>query len=264
MIILQEKIKDMKSPCAQRKSPLILVGAVCALVGALLAGCNNSFPESNALTGNNFGASDHAALAQVADPYFASTTPGATGYKIGPLDVLDVTIFKAPELSRSVQVGTNGMINLPLIGDVRVAGKTPAMAERDVATKYNAGYLKSAQITVFVKEYNSSRVTVDGAVKEPGVYPTRGHDTLTSVISLAKGLDQETADTEVVLFRSQAGARSAARYDLASIRAGNSPDPAIQPGDVIVVEESMMKNSFKVFTKLLPLANPIAYAFIGL
>lgn len=184
---------------------------------------------------------------------------------MGPLDVLDITVFKAPELSRSVQIGTNGAINLPLIGDVPASGKTPAALERDIATKYNAGYLQSAQVTVFVKEYNSSRVTVDGAVREPGVYPTRGHDTLMGAISLAKGLDKETASTEVVLFRaSEDGTRSAARYDLGAIRSGRSPDPAIVAGDVIVVEDSMTKTTFKLFTQILPVGSPMAYLMVAL
>lgn len=236
-----------------------------ALLGAYLAGCNNSFPESGAARQEGFRSTDQSALAHAAAPFVASTTPGAAGYKIGPLDVLDVTIFKAPELSRSVQVGANGLINLPLIGDLKATGKTPNALERDIAMKYNSGYLKAAQITVFVKEYNSSRVTLDGAVKEPGVYPTRGQDTLTGAIALAKGLDKETASTAVVVFRTEAdGARSAARYDLGAIRAGQAPDPAIQAGDVIVVEDSMAKATFQTFKQMLPVASPLTYLLVAL
>lgn len=236
------------------------------LFGGLLAGCNGYSPDDTPPSSAHSSRSgDQAALAQAAAPYVASSTPGAVGYKIGPLDVLDITIFKAPDLSRSVQVGTNGLVNLPLIGDVPASGKTPAALERDIASKYNGGYLRSAQVTVFVKEYNSSRVTIDGAVKEPGVYPTRGHDTLMGAISLAKGLDKETASTAVVLFRTDAdGTRSAARYDLAAIRAGTSPDPIIQAGDVLVVEDSMTKATFNIFKQIIPVGSPLSYFLVAL
>jgi polysaccharide export outer membrane protein len=238
------------------------VAVLCLTLVALLPGCNNSSPET---AGQSYAAGNSSTLAQASAPYIATTTPGAAGYKIGPLDVLDVTVFKVPELGRSVQVATNGAINLPLIGDVHASGKTPSALERDIAAKYNAGYINSAHVTVFVKEYNSSRVTVDGAVREPGVYPTRGHDTLMGAISLAKGLDKETASTEVMLFQAnEDGTRSAARYDIATIRSGKQADPAIHPGDVIVVEDSAMKATFTTFAKILPIGSPLTYLLVAL
>lgn len=246
-----------------KKSRLILTATLCLALTALLPGCNNSSPDGAGQS--SYAAGNQSALAQAAAPYLATTTPGATGYKIGPLDVLDVTVFKVPDLGRSVQVATHGAINLPLIGDVQASGKTPSALERDIAAKYNAGYIKSAHVTVFVKEYNSSRVTVDGAVREPGVYPTRGHDTLMGAISLAKGLDKETASTEVVLFQAnEDGTRAAARYDIATIRSGKQADPAIHPGDVIVVEDSAMKATFKTFAQILPLGSPLSFLLVAL
>lgn len=236
------------------------------LAGVFLVGCNSS-----SLDDSNFGAARGAGnvgtseLAQAAAPFVEGSTPGATGYKIGPADVLDITVFKAPELSRSVQVGANGLINLPLVGDLRASGKTPSDLERDLSAKLSASYIKAAQVTIFVKEYNSSRVTVDGAVKKPDVYSTKGHDTLMGAISLAGGLDRETASTGVVIFRANPdGTKSAARYDLAAIRGGKSPDPAVQAGDVIVVEDSEMKAAFSLFKGIIPLGSPLSYALFAL
>ena len=245
--------------------PLLCLGLLVFLVG-----CNSSSLDDGMMAGQRppaqgYGSGTSGDLAQVAAPFVAATTPGASGYLIGPSDVLDVTVFKAPELSRTVQVGSNGLVNLPLIGDIQASGKTPAALERDLAGKYNAGYIKSPQITVFVKEYNSSRVTIDGAVKKPGVYPTKGHDTLMSAISLAEGLDRDLASTGIVIFSAnEDGTRSAARYDLSAIRSGQMRDPTIRGGDVIVVEDSSTKAAFKLFTQILPVGSPLSYLLVAL
>jgi polysaccharide export outer membrane protein len=121
--------------------------------------------------------------------------------------------------------------------------------------------MKSPQVTVFVKEYNSQRVTVEGAVKTPGVFPLRGHETLMQVIAKGGGLDRQVASANVVIFRTTDGARTVARYDLDAIRSGGAPDPQVLPGDVVVVDDSMAKQGLQVFLRLTPLATPIAYLF---
>lgn len=232
------------------------------LVG-FLAGCNSSLPDSVEQLGRESGHT--IAFSQMVDPYLAETTPNDKGYKIGPSDVLDVTVYKAPELSRSVQVGTDGMINLPLIGDVRVANKTPSSVEREVASKYGSGYLKSPHITVFVKEYNSSRVTVDGAVRQPGVYPTRGHDTLSGAISLAHGLDPEAASSDVaIVHRDNDGKTNMVRYNLSDIHHGRANDPVVHAGDVIIVEDSTAKWAFHSMKQVAPLLTPLTWVLVNL
>jgi polysaccharide biosynthesis/export protein len=80
---------------------------------------------------------------------------GNESYKIGPLDVLDVTVFKVPDLNKTVQVKADGIITYPLIGEVPAAGKTAKELARDLAQRLGAKYLRSPQITVIVKEHNS-------------------------------------------------------------------------------------------------------------
>lgn len=233
------------------------------LLTVLLAGCNNSLPDSVEQLGRESG---HAvALSAAIDPYLAETNPDDRGYKIGPSDVLDVTVYQASDLSRSVQVSTNGTINLPLIGDIRVVGKTPTIVEQEIAAKYGSGYLRSPHVTVFVKEYNSSRVTVDGAVKSPGVYPTKGHDTLTVAISLAHGIDPEAASSDVaVVHKNSDGQTTLIRYNLSDIHHGKAIDPIVHAGDVIIVEESSFKSSFHVVKQVAPLLTPLTWIFINL
>jgi polysaccharide biosynthesis/export protein len=76
-------------------------------------------------------------------------------YKVRPLDVLDVTVFKVPELSKTVMVNDTGTINYPLIGEIPAAGKTARELARDLAKRLGAKYLRSPQITVVIKVHNS-------------------------------------------------------------------------------------------------------------
>jgi polysaccharide biosynthesis/export protein len=181
-------------------------------------------------------------------------TPGNTAYKIGPLDVLDVSVFKVPELSKVVQVADTGTVNLPLVGQIPTAGKTAEEVERDLEAKLGAKYLESPQVTVYVKEYNSQRVTVEGSIKKPGVYPIRGKTSLLQSIAMAEGL-HEASDSTVVVFRQVNGQRSAAKFDISEIRAGRADDPALQQGDVIVVNASEIKAVFQNVVKVLPITN---------
>jgi polysaccharide export outer membrane protein len=237
--------------------------AACA---ALLSGCNGFSGDEPAFAPNQsasgpagLATQDRAELAHAADRYTSGATPGSGGYRVGPQDVLEITVFKAPDLSKTVQVAESGTINLPLIGDVVAAGRTASDIERDLQTRLGAQYLKSPQVTVFVKEYNSQRITVEGAVRKPGVYPIRGHDTLLRAIAMAEGLDKDTASANVVVFRATGEGRAAIRYDLSAIRSGGAADPLMQAGDVVVVDDSMAKTVFQTFIKLLPLATPVFY-----
>ncbi len=85
----------------------------------------------------------------------AVATSGNKTYKIAPLDVLDVTVFKVPDLSKTVQVAADGTITYPLIGQVPAAGKTAQELARDLEQNLGAKYLRSPQITIVVKELHS-------------------------------------------------------------------------------------------------------------
>ena len=201
--------------------------------------------------------SKNTELSKVADKFTSVATPGSADYKIGPQDVLDISVFKVPELSRSVQVADAGTINLPLVGEVTATGKTAREIERDLATKLGAKYLQSPQVTVYIKEYNSQRVTLDGAVKKPGVYPIRGKTTLMQAVALAEGLTDVADSSCIVVFRRTGDKRTAARFDLGEIRAGRAEDPALRAGDVIVADELAGKVAFQTVLKALPLASVV-------
>jgi polysaccharide export outer membrane protein len=238
------------------------------LAAVSLSGCGGSLNseialgEDKTVSGLSTGlvadaGAPKARLPREAEMFTAAATPGNTAYKIGPQDVIEIVVFKVPELARAVQVADNGKVNLPLVGDVMAAGKTSQELERDLVKIYGAKYLQSPQITVSVREYNSQRVTIEGSVKKPGVYPVRGKASLLQFIAMAEGLDPN-ADSTVVVFRTAGERKSAAKFDLAAIRNGSATDPAIMSGDVIVASNSAIKETFNNILKALPLAGVFA------
>lgn len=184
----------------------------------------------------------------------AVTDPSSSAYKIGPLDLLDITVFRVPELSKSVQVAATGTINLPLVGEVPAAGRTARDVERDLTKRFGGKFLQSPQVNVTIKEYNSQRVTIDGAVKKPGVYPIRGETTLLQLIATAEGLT-DTAQTEIAVFRKSDGKNQAAKFDVDQIRSGSAKDPEIMEGDLIVVSDSSLKTTYQGLLKALPITS---------
>jgi len=193
-----------------------------------------------------------------AEAYLSAATPGSSAYRIGPHDVIEVSVFKVPDLARVSQVADTGTVNLPLVGEVIVGGRTAQEVERELTAKLGAKYLQSPQVTVSVREFNSQRVTIEGAVKTPGVYPIRGRTTLLSFMAIAGGIDSAVADNNVAVFRIRDGKRYAIRYSIDDIRTGQSEDPVISAGDVIVVSPSELKTAFNNVLKMLPLASLVA------
>lgn len=164
--------------------------------------------------------------------------PVEEDYRIGTQDLIEVQVLGVQELRREVRVNAKGLIGLPLIGAVRVAGLTTAEAETLVAGLYGKNYLQSPEVSVFVKEYTRQNVTIDGAVAKPGIYPLKGPTTLLQALALAGGQGALSDPTDVVLFRMEEGERRALRFDIVKIRGAEAPDPLLQPGDLVVVNRS--------------------------
>ena len=115
-------------------------------------------------------------------------------YTIGPRDILQITVFDEPKLSKDVAVDEDGNIRLPWLREVKVGGLTLRKAE-DYIEQLLKRYLKRPQVTILVKEYNSQKVYVLGAVKSPGSYPLTGDTTLLEIISKAGGIIPEGGKT---------------------------------------------------------------------
>ena len=184
----------------------------------------------------------------------ASSEVGSEDYKIAPLDVIDVSVLGVPDLSRTVQVSSSGNVTLPLIKNVRAGGKTQAQLERDIASQLGKSYLQSPQVTVFVKEYNSQRITVDGAVNKPGIFPTTGKTSLMQAIALAEGLSLIADPSGILIFRTVDNKRMGARFDIKQVRSGKISDPILQAGDIVMVDESAGRTTLRDVKDALPLS----------
>lgn len=184
------------------------------------------------------------------DPVAAAI--GRPEYRIGPSDLLKVVVFRVEELDRQVRVNNDGRIILPLIGAVEVAGRTAAEVEADIAARYSAGYLQNPQISVFVEEYASQRITVGGSVAKPGIYPISSRLTLLQALALAEGLDEVANPHNVIVFRTVGGQRQFARFDVQAIEQGESQDPELMGEDVVVVDTSTGRVALKNLIQLSP------------
>jgi len=174
------------------------------------------------------------------------------GYRVGPMDVLDITVFQVPDLTRVAQVDAAGQIVLPLIGAVDAAGKTVSELQTDIAVRLKDRYLQSPEVTIYVKEFASQKVTVEGSVAAPGVYPISGHTTLLQALAMARGTDRMAREDRVTIFRNVNNQRMAALFDIRAIRAGKMEDPEIYGNDMIVVERSGIKSALGNVTGALP------------
>ena len=237
---------------------------VCSL---LLVACSGARPNlgggEGAFTGSisKTESSANASTGENVDKIFSASAPGTNkftvaapeDYRISPSDVLEVSVFGVADLTRTVQVSTNGAISLPLIKTVPAAGKTASELELLIAAKLEATYLQSPQVSVFVKEYTSQRITVDGAVNKPGIFPTTVQLSLLQSIALAAGLNNVADPTGILVFRTVGGQRLAARFDLKKIRSGNSPDPMLVAGDIVMVDQSVGRTTLRDIKEAVPL-----------
>ncbi len=123
----------------------------------------------------------------------------AQEYRIGAEDLLEITVFGAAELNRSVRVTAGGTISLPLLGSVRAAGLTPRELEFVLQELLRRRYMQDPQVGVFVRELESRPLSVFGAVKKPGVFQIRGTKTLLEVLSMAEGLADDAGDTVTIM-----------------------------------------------------------------
>lgn len=180
---------------------------------------------------------------------------GVSDYRIGPQDLIDVSVFQVPDLSRSLRVNSFGQISLPLVGTLQAGGMTVQELEASIASHLADKFLQNPQVTVFIKEYASQRVTVEGAVIRPGIFPLTGRTTLLQCIAVSGGLLPLADLKGVVIFRQVNGKKMGAVFDIKAIRAGNAVDPLVYGDDVIVVDTSGSKTALTRFIQAVPILN---------
>lgn len=189
-------------------------------------------------------ANDPVGQAKIVAPGLDSQAPRA-GATITPLDRLQVTVFREPELSvEDVQVDEGGKVLLPLVGPLTAAGKSAETLAAEVTAKLRE-YIREPQVSVSVKQAAVRRVTVAGSVVQPGVYPLEGRTTLLQAVALAQGPSQVASLDQTMIFRTINGQRTAARFDLGKIAKGKDADPEVLPGDTIAIGSSKFKTAWR-------------------
>ena len=226
-------------------SSRLLRFCIALLVSVLLLGCSTgpAVPRANI---------NGASLPPPDTTNSAGAYEGGTDYRVGAQDLLEITVFGVSDLNRAVRVNSNGQISLPLIGGIHAGGKTIPELEQTIGERLAKLYLQNPQVTVFVKEFTSQRITLEGAVKTPGIYPITGKTTLLQAVAIAGGLDPLADLSGVVLFRHVQGKKMAAVFDMKKLETGQLEDPQVFGDDVIVVEQSGSKTALRRFIETIP------------
>lgn len=197
--------------------PLILAVLV-SLVGCFAGACAHPQPRFN---------------------YAAEIDPRKQDYVLGASDVLRITVWHNADLSGDATVRPDGTITLPLVGDVRAAGRTPAQVRAEISQRLSM-FIKdeAAIVTVAVTAINSYRFVVGGNVEKPGTYSSNHFVTVSEAISLAGGPNRFSSPDETVVIRTSSD-RGTRRIpvDYLAILNGTRPeaDLPLLAGDIVYV-----------------------------
>ena len=121
-----------------------------------------------------------SSLSSKRDPY--------RDYKIGPEDLLEISVFEDEKLNKAVRVSSQGNISLPLLGILRVKDLTANELEKEIRDLLAEKYLQDPHVSVFIREYRNQQISVMGAVEKPGVYDVKGQKTVLDLLAMAGGL----------------------------------------------------------------------------
>ena len=162
---------------------------------------------------------------------------GEAEFRLGPEDVIEVSVYQEKELGGIVPVRPDGKISIPLIGEMPASGKTAIQLQQEITLKY-AQFVAAPAVTVVVKEVNSPKVSVLGEVKNPGVYKIKERSTLLDAIAMAGGLTEYAKKDKITIIRvDTAGEQQRIKVNLDDYFKGRNPDPFyVLPYDKIYIQ----------------------------
>jgi polysaccharide export outer membrane protein len=159
----------------------------------------------------------------------------ANDYRIGPEDLLDISVWKNPELSRTVPVRPDGKVSLPLVNDIQAAGLTPTALRQQLIDRLSE-YIPAPEVAVIVREVHSMKVAVVGSVKTPGRYELKSAATVLEMIALAQGFTDFASRDRIMILRQENGDTKRIPFNYRKVAAGDEQaNLIVQPGDIIVV-----------------------------
>ncbi|HEX2458720.1 MAG TPA: polysaccharide biosynthesis/export family protein [Vicinamibacterales bacterium] len=157
-------------------------------------------------------------------------------YVIGPEDVLGVVFWRDQDMTGDVTVRPDGMVTLPLLGDVAAAGLTPDVL-REQIQKAASKYVQDPSVTIVVRQINSRKVFITGEVKTPGAFPLTGPRTVMQVIALAGGLNEWADAKNITVARTENGRQVSFKFNYKDVAQGKKLEQNIllKPGDTVIV-----------------------------
>lgn len=170
----------------------------------------------------------------------ASPVKKSAEYLIGPEDVLEISVWKNQDLSRQVTVRPDGMVTLPLLGDIRAAGRAPSALRGEIMERL-VEYQKSAEVSVIVQEVNSYRIFILGGVIRPGIYPLKSRTTILQAIAIAGGFNEFASKNKIVLIREKGHGKNKQEKlkikfgDIVNVKKSKDNNLVLMPGDTIFV-----------------------------
>ena len=162
--------------------------------------------------------------------------PSDDSFVIGNDDVLAINVWKEPDLSRSIQVRSDGKISLPLLGQVQAAGQTPRQLEEDIATKLLTYITKRPQVTVMVEQINSKKFNILGQVAKPGSYSLALAPTIVDAIAIAGGPRDFAKQKSIYILRQNpSGGQTRIVFNYKDFLKGKNQNVKLEPHDTVVV-----------------------------
>ena len=181
-------------------------------------------------------AADQDAARSLAKDKVQDQVNGSNNYRIGPEDVLDISVWNNTAIARTVPVRPDGKISLPLLNDIQAAGLTP-MQLRDALSKKLEEYMPTPEVSVIVKEVHSFKVSVVGEVKRPGRHELKSQATVLDILALAEGFGDFAARGKIVVLRPAGETVMHIPFNYNKVLSNNGAveNFFLQPGDIILV-----------------------------
>ncbi len=173
-------------------------------------------------------------------------------YILTPQESVDISVLGVDSLSGTYLISSAGILDFPLIGPVAVAGKTPSEAAALLAQRLDKRYVLSPEIKVMPKNLPVPSISIGGQVSKPGSYASSTSPTLVWAINNAGGLGDYAKLDDVLIMRWVNGQKYIGVYNLGAIQRGNYEDPAVYPGDMIIVGDSPSRRSLETVLGLIP------------
>lgn len=159
--------------------------------------------------------------------------------KLGAGDVIEVKVYREPELDGVYRVNAAGALEFPLIGKVTLKGKNSDDVAGEIKSRLADGFLKDPQVSVFVREYNSKKIHVLGQVTRAGTFPYEPRMTIIQAITNAGGFTKLSATNSVKVTRVTEAGEQSFELPVGDIGAGKAPNFELWPGDIVFVPEAL-------------------------